>query len=263
MFDALPALHAAHLRRLITVLEGDGRFRALLGGGSLIDGGFDAQSDLDLVLVVEDAAHGEVMAQRRGFAEGCGRLLAAFGGEHVGEPRLLICLYGPELLHVDLKFVRADELDRLVERPRLLWARAPEAITAVLERATVAWPNRPAQWFEDRAWIWLHYAATKLHRGELFEAMGMIAFFREQILGPLLHRRAGRPQRGVRRIETDAAAAERLSRVVAAHDAVSIEAALARAADLYLDLRDDDPPETPTPEMPDGFRRFLAGAATR
>lgn len=31
--------------------------------------------------------------------------------------------------------------------------------------------------------------------------MGMLAFFREQVLGPMLYRRASLPQRGVRRIE--------------------------------------------------------------
>ena len=45
------------------------------------------------------------MGERRTIAESCGGLLAAFTGEHVGEPRLLICLYGPPLAHVNLKFV--------------------------------------------------------------------------------------------------------------------------------------------------------------
>ena len=39
------------------------------------------------------------------FAAGLGPLLACFTGEHVGEPRLLIALYGPPPVHVDLKFV--------------------------------------------------------------------------------------------------------------------------------------------------------------
>ena len=47
----------------------------------------------------------EIMAQRMAFAGTLGHLLHAFTGEHVGEPRLLICLFGPELLHVDLKFI--------------------------------------------------------------------------------------------------------------------------------------------------------------
>jgi hypothetical protein len=38
---------------------------------------------------------------------------------------------------------------------------------------------------------------VKLGRGELFEALGMLSFFREQVLGPMLFRRANLPQRGV------------------------------------------------------------------
>lgn len=45
-----------------------------------------------------------------------------------------------------------------------------------------------AEWFESRARIWLH-AVVKLGRGELFEAIGMLSFFREQVLGPMLYRR--------------------------------------------------------------------------
>ncbi|MER7057532.1 MULTISPECIES: hypothetical protein [unclassified Streptomyces] len=31
------------------------------------------------------------------------------------------------------------------------------------------------QWIEDRFWIWVHYGATKLGRGELFEVNGFLA----------------------------------------------------------------------------------------
>jgi hypothetical protein len=257
MFDDIPHPHATRLRRLLEEIGDDDRFDALLAGGSLVQGTLDEHSDLDLVLVVGDHARIRPESEGRAFAERIGPLLAAFTGEHVGEPRLLICLYGPPLLHVDLKFVRLGESTRLVERPLILWARDPETVARVLDRAEIRWPERSPQWFEDRAWIWLHYAATKLHRGELFEALGMIAFFCDQILGPMLHRRAGRPQRGVRRIETDASAAEMLRSVVATHDRGSIATALANAADLYLRLRTDDPPASQTPTMPQSFRSFL------
>ena len=56
-------------------------------------------------------------------------------------------------------------------------------------------------WLKARAWIWSHYAATKFVRGELYEAIGMLGFFRSEVLGPMLYRRAGLPQRSVRRIE--------------------------------------------------------------
>jgi len=42
---------------------------------------------------------------------------------------------------------------------------------------------------------WAAYAVVKLGRGELFEAPGMLAFFRKQVQGPMLYRRANLPQR--------------------------------------------------------------------
>jgi hypothetical protein len=41
-----------------------------------------------------------------------GELLPSFTGEHVGEPRLLICLYNNPLLHAELKFVTPEEFKK-------------------------------------------------------------------------------------------------------------------------------------------------------
>ena len=194
------------------------------------------------------------MATRRDFAERVGGLLAAFTGEHVGEPRLLICLYGPPLIHVDLKFVTAEDLGKLVERPAVLFARDPASIEARLDAAAIAWPNASPEWFEQRAWIWLHYGATKLARGELFEAIAMLAFFRDQVLGPMLHRRAGRPQRGVRRIETlGQPVIAQLATTMPTRDAASVRDALHAAARLYIALRDDEPPRESVAHMPEAL----------
>lgn len=259
---ALPPLHRQFVDRVIDEVARDPRMTALLAGGSYIHGGFDAHSDIDFVVVVEESSFGEMMATRRKFARRIGDLLAAFTGEHVGEPRLLICLYGPPLLHVDLKFVTASDLDRLVERPAILFARDPARIAARLDAAVVAWPNASPEWFEQRAWIWLHYGAAKLARGELYEAIGMLAFFRDQVLGPMLHRRAGRPQRGVRRIESlDGPCVERLAGTIPSLDAESVRNALALAADLYLELRADEPPHETVDGMPDALHRYLTAAA--
>lgn len=261
MTSELPSLHATVLDRTLSVLKDDPRIEAVLGGGSMIHGGFDAQSDLDLVVVVRAEDYADVMAARPELAARIGDLLAAFTGEHVGEPRLLICLFGPPLIHVDLKFVMATDLQRMVERPRILWARQTGRIVAILDAAHVQWPDHDAQWFEDRAWIWLHYCATKLLRGELFEALAMLSWFREMVLGPMLHRRAGRPQRSVRRIEGDVVAAAALGTTLAALDAVSIARALRCATDLYLQLRQDDSPSRPTPQMPEALRAYCGGAS--
>jgi hypothetical protein len=218
----------------------------------------DEFSDLDFVVVVEDASYTEVLASRMDMARRLGPLLSAFTGEHVGEPRLLICLYGPELLHIDLKFVTMADLDRLVERPIVLWSRDETAVAERLDRADISWPNLDPDWFEARAWIWLHYGAARALRGELFEAVGMLAFFRDQVLGPMLHRRGGRPQRGVRRIEAyKLDDTGRLAATVARHDLASVKAGLVAAVELYLELRADEPPRSEVKGMPQALLDFL------
>jgi hypothetical protein len=222
----------------------------------MVQGGFDAFSDLDLVIVVEPPTYAEVMAGRREIAAGLGELLSAFSGEHVGEPRLFICLYGPDLLHVDLKFVLLSDLTHLVERPLVLWARDEVAVTEALDRAVVVWPERAPQWFEDRAWTWLHYGAAKLQRGELHEALATIGFFNEQVLGPMLQRRNGAPQRGLRKLE-QTGIGEALAPLVAAYSAEDASRSLKAAAGLYLDLRADAPPERPVSGMPESLLPWL------
>ena len=113
MTGTLPASHAAFLDKARSILSTDPRIHTLLAGGSLIHGGMDEFSDLDFLVVVEEDAYPEVLAARMEIARRLGPLLSAFTGEHVGEPRLLICLYGPELLHIDLKFITMVDLDRL------------------------------------------------------------------------------------------------------------------------------------------------------
>lgn len=245
------------LDRAIANFSTDGRFDALLACGSLAGGGFDAHSDFDFVIVVSDDAYSEVMSQRRALAAGLGSLLTAFTGELVGEPRLMICLYGPPLLHVDLKFLVAADLDALKDHPVILWARQEQEIEARIRGMPREPSLRDAQWFEDRIWTWLHYGAVKLARGEHFEAIGTIEFMREKVLGPMLQRNAGKPQRGTRRMEEIEGAPARLLPTLASYDPASIRDALKATAGLYVELRDADPPSTLVTGMPQLIFDFI------
>lgn len=253
----LPDEARKFLGRAQSFFAADDRFSALLVAGSAIDGGMDEFSDLDLIIVCPDATYGSVMGVRRRIAESLGDLQAAFTGEHVGEPRLLICLYGPPLLHVDLKFVTADDLDQRVETPLVAWARAP-SIRERLRAGSAAWPNRPPQWFEDRFWIWIHYGATKIGRGEYFEALTTLSFVRDQVLGPLICRSVGRDQRGVRRLERLAPElATRLQGTIGTADEQDLKRAYAAAIALYRELRAGAPPEDQRPSREEAVSRFV------
>ncbi len=237
-FDRFPAVHARFVERAIDALRRDPRLVGVALGGSGISGAIDEWSDLDFVLAVEPAEFDAVLRARHDIASSLGPLLAAFTGEHVGEPRLLICLYGPPLLHVDLKFVRLEDAAVRVEDPCVVWERDGR-LSRALASATAGFPSPELQWIEDRFWVWVHYAAGKIGRGEIFEALDCLAFLRARALGPLALRRAGARPSGVRRIETVAPEfAERMRATVAGHDARGCIASVRASAELYRELRE-------------------------
>ena len=235
---SVPAPHAAFLASARARFASDPRFIGVAAGGSYAANALDEFSDLDLVIVVEPDVYDAVMADRQAIAAGLGPLLAAFTGEHVNEPRLLICLYGPPLLHVDLKFVRLEDAADRVEEPVIVWER-DRRLRDTLDTRPARYPPPDPQGIEDRFWVWVHYIATKIGRGELLEAVDALSFVRELALGPLaLASRGARPS-GVRKLERVAPdLAAQMAATVAACDADSCCAALNAAIRLYRTLRD-------------------------
>lgn len=233
----LPPAHAQVLERITRCIADDGRFEGLAAGGSLLTGDLDVYSDLDLVVIVGDQHRAAVMAERKEIAAEWMPLLAAFTGEHVGEPRLLICLCAEPLLHVDLKFLTVAELSRRIEDPLIIWERDQTVSRAV----ALTEPNPltiDPQWVEDRFWTWVHYAATKLGRGELFEVVEFLAFMRAQVLAPLALHLRGLAPRGVRRLEQHAPdMVPDLAATVTSHDWDDCATAITRCVDLYRSLR--------------------------
>ena len=122
--SSVPGPHRKFLHSAVERLQRDERLLGVAAGGSFLTNSMDEFSDLDLVIATEAAHHRQVLADRQQIASSLGPLLTAFTGEHVGEPRLLICLYAVEPpLHVDLKFVALPDLARRVEDPAILWER--------------------------------------------------------------------------------------------------------------------------------------------
>jgi hypothetical protein len=234
----LPQVHREFLQSAIPKLRADARLVGLAAGGSFIARRLDEFSDLDLIVVAAPDAAQEVLRSGATLAAQLGPLLASFPGDHVGEPRLLICLYGPPLLHVDLKFLSTQELAHRVEDPTILWDRDGE-VRLGLSRGQAIYPQPDLQWIEDRFWVWVHYLVAKIARGELFEALDGLAFIRRRVLGPLILLESGRQPDGVRRVESCTPSfVNQLSAAVGAHDRASCRDALAAALALYVSLRD-------------------------
>ena len=233
----LPESHAGFLDRALAHLTKDPRIAGVAAGGSYLTNSIDEYSDLDLVIFIEPSAYESVMNQRQTIAGELGPLLAAFTGEHVGEPRLLICLYGPPLLHVDLKFVSLEDAGERIEDPAVLFERDGR-LSGVFAETAARFPDLDLQWIEDRFWVWIHYAAAKIGRGELMEACDFLAFLRAQVLGPLSLKQQGARPSGVRKIEFAAPQlAGEIQNTVTAYDSLACLNALEVSADLYRRLR--------------------------
>lgn len=233
----VPDLHRRFLDDVLPKIRRDPRVTGVALAGSLADGEPDVYSDVDLVIAVEDAAFDEVMADRMALIGSWTSLVAAFTGEHVGEPRLIITLVGPPLLHVDFKFVRSSDFSEKAAGPE-----APDL-----------------QWIEDRFWVWVHYAATKLGRGELFEVIGFLNYLRDAVLGPLAAVRVGAVARGVRRLEAVAPReAEELRATVCGYDRAQAVRAVLASVELYLRWSGDLPvPVQRRREAEDSAMRYL------
>ncbi|WP_028116821.1 nucleotidyltransferase domain-containing protein [Ferrimonas senticii] len=241
--SSLPNSHRAFLNAALATITEDNRIVGVALAGSFATNTLDQFSDLDMVIAVEPTAHGQMMAERAEWAAKLSaehQLLTCLTGEHVGEPRLLIGLYQADdggLLHIDFKFVAVADAAQRVDQPQLLWARDSRLADA-LATPCGGYPQPQGQWLEDRFWVWLHYAAGKVGRGELFEALDFLSFLRQQVLGPLALAQAGHPPSGVRKLEQLLPEyALQLQQTVAGYQAADLCRAIKASASLYLALR--------------------------
>jgi hypothetical protein len=225
------AAHAA------IIAEDDPSIEGLAVAGSWLTQELDEFSDLDLILITNEKTGGD-KAKMMAFANKFGNLLNAFTGEHVGEPRLLICLYNEPLLHVDIKFITADELKTRIENPVLLFDRDGR-LQQLIDSTSSQFPHPDHQWIEDRFWTWVHYALLKIGRGEYMEAHDFLAFLRMVVFGPLLHIKNNNLPRGVRKVETTIAADDfnQLQQTLAVNNKASLLTALDQSVQLYRSLR--------------------------
>ncbi|NOH31328.1 aminoglycoside 6-adenylyltransferase [Vibrio mediterranei] len=235
---SLPTSHQTVLEHIIAVLTQDSRICGIGCSGSYASNSMDKYSDLDFVVAIEPEHYLEVMAQWFDILNQFNGLLAAFTGEHVGEPRLIVSLFDDyEPVHVDFKFVSLPDAAVRVDDTQVLWQR-DSCLSDVFASKKPHYPQPDAQWIEDRFWIWVHYAATKIARGEYFETLEFISFLRMTVLSPLALQQAGLTPSGVRTIEKRLPQfAGKLVKTVAMPEKVSLISALEQCIVIYLELR--------------------------
>lgn len=219
-------------------LKRDARIAGIALGGSYIHKEtMDEFSGLDFVIAVRDEDWDKVLVERVEIANKLGSLVASFTGEHINRPNQLICLYQNPLMHVDLGFVPLCEVGDRYDNPVVLY-EVGAAMSEAYRKQPVKTPIADLQWYEDRFWIWVHFIATRIGRGELFDAIDSLSVLRLNVLGPLISMKNGQPAHGVRHIERDSPNdARMLIETIASYDAKSCVRALKASADIYISLR--------------------------
>lgn len=233
----------AFIERNLPIIKADHRFIGAAVGGSYLSDQMDDYSDLDLILVVDDYHHPHVMMEREDIASHFGHILAVYAGNHSGDPNQITCLYDNPLLHVDILFCTTEQFKfQRQEDPDILWERGHRLSRSLLSHPI---PNNDLdpQWLEDRFWVWTHYLATKLARGEIFEVIDGLSYLRVQALAPLARFNEDMPPRGVRFLEQALPHYEGEFRetVPKGYSAEAARDALNACVDLYLDLRESLP----------------------
>jgi len=227
------------------IVSNDPNVVGLAVAGSWITNELDEYSDLDLILVTKEKVSND-KEKMIAYAKTIGNIISGFTGEHVGEPRLLICLYDDPLLHVDIKFLTLEEFRYRIDDPVILFER-DHLLTNIIQSTRAEWPQPDFQWWpqpdfqwiEDRFWTWVHYACMKIGRGELMEAYDFLSFLRQTVLSPLLQVKNNKQVRGLRRVETQLSLSdlENLKITIAQYNKASIIKALDNSISIYKSLR--------------------------
>ncbi|MEM0909497.1 MAG: nucleotidyltransferase domain-containing protein [Pseudomonadota bacterium] len=238
--NTLPAAHKNLLDTIVEKLSQDPRIVGIGASGSFASNTMDQYSDIDLVIAIDPASYDNVMKQRFEIVKRIEGYFAGFTGEHVGEPRLIIALYSPALIHVDFKFVSLPDAAQRVDNTKVLWERG-SLLSNIYKSAEYAYPQPDIQWIEDRFWIWLHYGTGKIARGEYFEALEFLSFLRMQVLSPLALKQNGLTPFGVRTIEKRLPEfTSMLKTTVATPDKQPLIDAFQNALKMYLALRSQE-----------------------
>ncbi len=223
--------------KVVELIKTDPNVIGLAAAGSWITNELDEYSDLDLILITKKQIAGDKEKMLE-YAHSFGEFISGFTGEHVDEPRVLICLYDDPLLHVDIKFLTLPEFYERIENPVILFERDNQ-LTAVINSTKAEWPAVDFQWIEDRIWTWVHYIASKTARGEYFECLDGLGFIRAKVLAPLLQVKSKTVVRGLRKVEKklNLPDLEDLKITVAQYNRASILKALDNMISVYRMLR--------------------------
>jgi predicted nucleotidyltransferase len=208
-FNGLP-VHEEIARRAVDLLVADNAVVGLYLAGSFALGRPDKYSDIDLYVVIPNGSKEEVVRRAASMVQDVGKVATWFPAAHLGDPSQLIVIYEAELpIHVDFQYKEVGELiPRSKDKDIIILLDRSGDMARYREASGKLGPPREneqierLQYLEDRFWGWSWYAASKIARGELWEARDAIEYMRSNVLVALADIGLGTPTEGNRRLES-------------------------------------------------------------
>jgi predicted nucleotidyltransferase len=208
-FEGLPA-HEEIARKAVDLLVADAEVVGLYLAGSFALGQPDKYSDVDLYVVIPDGSKAEVLRRAASMVQDVGKVATWFPATHLGDPSQLIVFYEADPpIHVDFEYVEVRELTpRAKDKDIIILVDRSGDVARHREASGKVDPPRQdeqveqLQYLEDRFWGWSWYTASKIARGELWEARDAIEYIRSNVLVALADIGLGTPPEGNRRLES-------------------------------------------------------------
>jgi predicted nucleotidyltransferase len=207
-FLGLP-VHEGIARRAIDLLAADAEVIGLYLAGSFAFGQPDKYSDVDLYIVIPNGSKDEVLRRAAAMVRDVETVATWFPATHLGDPAQLIVIYKTDPpIHVDFQYREVRELiPRAKDKDIVILADRSGVVTRHQEASRkVGAPGgdkevEQLQYLEDRFWGWTWYTASKIARGEFWEARDAIEYIRSNVLVTLADIGLGTPREGNRRLE--------------------------------------------------------------
>lgn len=173
---ALPPNYQAILDRFVAACRDDARVVAAFLGGSYVRGTADAYSDLDLGLIITDAAYNDFFAEREAFIRALGVPLFLEDWNCSGVDMLFFIF--SDAVECELALGRESHFAHIHVGPyRVLLDKGDILANAVFPEPTVDLEAQRAMIHQQIYWFWhdlSHHFITPLARGELWGAYGCL-----------------------------------------------------------------------------------------
>ena len=229
------------LKKYIDYVTIDNKIVGTILSGPAIEKRLEADTVLELIVIIEDNSYYKIIYERNKFASRFGNIISYYDDYNdtndTNDTNEFVCIYEKDLLQVTFKFVNASIILNKLFVGEIIYDKNNN-LSDKLNITKKKNISLSIQWYENRFWILLNYGITKLNSNQLMEAIEYISFIRQSIITPMIHMKLNQQQRDSDYLEFDAPEfIDKLKLTVSLYDKSLISKAYEELVIFYIELR--------------------------